>query len=514
MALATDIYFPALAGTRRPILARFTSNNEVETAGVVATATLNFTAGAPAGAAFIIQFGGNTINFTTRTSPSHDSGYDLPAGTTSGSTIASYLDDNYTLTQYFDITFSGTTVTFTAKQAGAQYTLSFTGYVWWAVTSNTAGVTEVRRPNFQAWADLYIENTYRSGNFGVLAGKLQATRSADGGYYFDPSALLDAYTADYPPTLDDIAVRVASEAMLVRYLIKTTEAYGTPITPQAVSQKTDRTALRGRMPLETVGTAGNTLPLGAYAGLGFQLLTGRPFTKRVTKAQNEFAYLLTTAGNNWRLTASATFTDNTTGTITPIVPGSASGYQVYVLPLGYTQLGIGAINPAKVVKSYTVNIELGYPSPSGDITFSFEVMDTCPPHMRYLLFRNEMGGWDTIQLQGALQRSGQHERSSGQRILPENYTLLNRETFDYDTSSLDTYEAHTGYWMTEAEADWYLRQLLQSEDVRLHDGAQLIPINLITKEADYKRDRNPLYGMSLKFQRSQRHADRHTTYKV
>lgn len=515
MALATDFYFPTCAGTRRPILARFTSDNEVTTAGVVAVVTLEFYAAATAGLTFVAAFGGNTIIFTTTATPGHDTGTDFPTGTTSGSTIASYLDDNYLLAQHYDITNSGATVTLTAKLPGAGFTLAFSGgYTSWAVTASTAGVTEVRRPNFQAWADLYIEPTYGSNNFSLLAGKLAATRAADGGYYFDVSALLDAHVSDQPPTPGDIAIRDASEAMLVRYLVRVCEAFGTPIAPQGISIKGNRTALRGRNPLDAVGTAGNTLPTGTYSASGFMPLTGRPATKRVTRAQDEFLYLLNTGGSNWRLNATAHFTDGTSAGITPLLPATATLYRVWAIPMGYAQLGIGAINPAKTVRQYVVNIEMGWPTPSGDITYTFEVMDNCPPHIRYLLFRNEMGGWDTLQLHGALQRSGQHERSSGQRILPENYSLLTREAFDYGTASLDTYEAHTGYHLTEAEADWYLRQLLQSEDVRLYDGAQVIPINITTKEADYKRDRNPLYGMLLKFQRSQRHADRHTTYKI
>jgi hypothetical protein len=514
MALATDIYFPALGGTRRPLLARFTSDNEVQTAGVIAAATLNFHTPAPANVPFIITFGGNTITFTTKASPSHDTGVDLPSGTTTGSTIAGYLDDNYLLTQYFDITSSGTTVTFTAKSAGASYTLGFGGYTWWTVTSSTPGVDEVRRPNFQAWADLYIEPAYLSGNYTALAAKLSATRAADGGYFFDVSAIVDAYTADYPPTYNDIAIRVASDAMLVRYLVKVCEAYGSPIAPQAVSTKTNRTALRGRNSIETVGTAGNTLPTGAYAVSGFQLLTGRPLTKTVTKAQNDFIYLLTTAGSNWRLTASATFTDNTTGSITPLAPAAASNYQVYAVPVGYNQLGIGSINPAKTVRGYSVNIEMGYPSVVGDITLSFTLMDTCPPHIRYLVFRNELGGYDTLQLHGALQRSGQAERQRGQYILPENYTLQSRQAFDYDTMAMDEYELHTGYHLTKEEAEYYLLQLLMSENVLLQDATGFTPVTVSTKEANYTRDKFNLYGMALKLQRSLRHADQHTSYRV
>jgi hypothetical protein len=513
MALATDIYFPALAGTRRPITARFTSNNEVETAGVVASATLNFTFGAPAAAAFVIQFGGNTITFTTTNTPGHDTGVDLPTGTTSGSTIASYLDDNYLLATNFDITSSGTTVTLTAKSPGIQFTLAFSGYVWWSVTSNTAGVTEVRRPNFQAWADLYIEPTYMANSISVLAAKLSATRAADAGYYFDVSAIVDAYTADYPPTLNDIAVRNASDAMLVRYLIKACEAYGSPIAPQALSQKTTRTALRGRNALEIVGTAGNELPTGAYPN-HVMLLTGRPVAKKVTRLQNEFTYLLSIVGSaGLAISVGISYTDGTSGSIPSVALPSASGTQVFVVPMGYDQLGIGAVNPAKTVRSYTVNIAVGSPV-VGDITLVFNLVDTCPPHMRYLIFRNELGGYDTLQLHGAMQKSGQHERQRGQYILPENYTLLSREAFDYDTSSQDEYEAHTGYHLTKEEAEYYLRQLLQSENVLLHEGSTLTPVTVTTKEANYTKDKFNLYGMALKLQRSLRHGDRHTSYRA
>jgi hypothetical protein len=521
MALATDIYFPALGGTRRPLLARFTSDNEVAVAGVLSTATItwNNLINANAGQTFIASFGAYVITFTVTSSPSHDTGIDLPTGLPTATTVAGYLDDNYLLTLYFDITVDvpNSRIIFTAKQSGAAYTLTLAGTLLgsnYTLFSSTPGVDEVRRPNFQAWADLYIEPAYLSGNFTTLAAKLSATRAADGGYFFDVSAIVDAYTADYPPTYNDIAIRVASDAMLVRYLVKVCEAYGSPIAPQAVSTKTNRTALRGRNSIEVVGTAGNTLPTGAFSASGFQLLTGRPLTKAVTKAQNEFLYLLTTAGSNWRLTASATFTDNTTGSITPLAPAAASNYQVYAVPVGYNQLGIGSINPAKTVRSYSVNIEMGYPSVVGDITLSFTLMDTCPPHIRYLVFRNELGGYDTLQLQGALQRSGQAERQRGQYILPENYTLQSRQSFDYDTMAMDEYELHTGYHLTKEEAEYYLRQLLLSENVLLQDATGFTPVTVSTKEANYTRDKFNLYGMALKLQRSLRHADQHTSYRV
>lgn len=515
--LTNTTYFPALGGTRRPLIAAFTSDNETEVAGVTAVATLHWYNVCYAGDTLIISFGSTVITFTATATPSHDPGTDLPTAELDVADIAGYLDDNYLLTLYFDISYDtpNDRITFTAKATGSAYTITFGGTMLgenYSEHANTAGVNAVPRPNFQVWADLYIEPTYLSGVFSTLAGKLSATRAADGKYYFDVSALVDGYVADHQPILDDIAIRVASESMLVRYLIRAGEAYGSPIAPQGFATKISRTALRGRNAIETVGTAGNTLPTGTYAAQGFMPLTGRPLSKKVTKAQNEFLYLLTTSGSNWSISGLVTFTDGTTGAMTPLTPATVTAYQVYALPMGYTQLGIGAVNPAKTVRSYTVNISLGDPTPTGDISLTFELMGTCPPHMRYLIFRNELGGYDTIQLQGALQKSGQADRQRGQYILPANYTALSRQAFDYDTSSQDEYEAHTGYYLTKEEAEYYLRQLIQSENVLLHDGSNLVPVTLTTKEANYTRDKYQLYGMALKFQRSQKHMDQHTSY--
>ena len=518
MALTNTAYFPSLGGSRRPLIARYTSDNEVQTAGVAAVATIHWYNVCYAGETLTISFGSTVITFVATDTPSHDTGTDLPTAELDVADIAGYLDDNYLLTLYFDITYDtpNDRITFTAKNPGTAYSITFGGDMLgenYGVHANTAGVDEVRRPNFQAWADLYIEPTYLSGVFSILAGKLSATRAADGGYYFDVSALVDGYLTDQQPILDDIAIRNASENMLTRYLIKVGEAYGSPIAPQGFSSKASRTALRGRNPLEMVGTAGNTLPTGTFPNHAMPL-TRRPAAKRVTKAQNEFIYLLSIVGSaGISISVAVFFTDGTTGTISAYAPPTSSGTQVYVVPCGYTQLGIGAVNPSKTVRSYTVNFALGSP-PVGDITLDFTVMDTCPPHMRYLIFRNELGGYDTIQLHGAMQKSGAHERQRGQYILPDNYTSLNREAFDYDTSSQDEYEAHTGYHLTKEEAEYYLRQLLQSENVLLHEGSTLTPVTLATKDADYTRDKFNLYGMKLKLLRSQRHADRHTTYRV
>jgi hypothetical protein len=142
-------------------------------------------------------------------------------------------------------------------------------------------------------------------------------------------------------------------------------------------------------------------------------------------------------------------------------------------PVGYQELGIGDVNPAKTVVSYEVTI--------ADQTRVF-VVDYKPYRQhRFLVFRNSLGGFDTLACTGEADESTEVERKQSNRVYDaENPYRVQKVEFFNEHSEL--VKVNTG-WLSPAEKNW-LNDLLISTEVYEIRGNKQQPVLIKNKSID------------------------------
>lgn len=512
MALTINTQPFPLAGTGRPIIVRATTNNWITTAGVLYARSMTLTAGATAGQTLILSFNGGAIVVTMTAAATPDSsGTQFTSGTTTASTIAADLNRNFTLNYWFVITSSGTTVTFTARQKGTAPTITFSGtYSGYTLGTATAGVNEVKRSNFQALLDVWLEVNAVSFGDAPIA-KLAQTPDANGQFVFDISTILDAYMVDTVPTYGATTNTIVPK-MVQAYKIFLAESYGIPAAVQAyhVHNTPVLYAIRSRRTQAENANNANSVPES--------ILSGRPVTKHITTDQKEYLHVCSTQGGGSAYTTSIliTFTDGTTKTHT--APPTTPSYvfpAVFCVPTGYAALGIAAQitgpHAGKTVAKYSV--KFSFASSGWEPEYTYIIADKCPTFQRYFLFRNSRGGWDTLRCAGIMSKSVQVARDAVRNIVPANYTMLDTESAYENTVAVEQYDISTGFLFdTQAEAEYFAREFLASEAVYWDNNGRFEPVTVTTTDARVNRDRQRLFGFSFSFRAGNSIGDKTSNY--
>lgn len=176
--------------------------------------------------------------------------------------------------------------------------------------------------------------------------------------------------------------------------------------------------------------------------------------KKLLPTQPELLYFMAPTNGTFSPTVVITYSDGTTANHSPAISISAQIFQVASLPVGYTELGIAAVTPAKTAVSYTVTI--------GGKTRSYAVDHTPYRDVRYIIFRNSLGGYDTLACTGEADEATEMQREVAERVYdPEHPGRLNK--LPYNIEHTPVVKVNSG-WLLPAERDW-LNDLLISEDV-------------------------------------------------
>ena len=501
MALTIASPPPDIGGTRRPILVQFSTDQQAVTPGVPQDVTYQNNQYAAEDDTVVLEFNGITVTMTAKDAPD-GSGTQFRAGIVSFNENLAYFQSNYWLGRYFEVTSpQGNRIRFTAREAGTH--LNITRTASWAggfdELSNTPGTDTVTLDNFQAWLDLYIERERDSNDYGTgPVAKLTAAQNAAGLFTFDLSAILDGHVEDCPPPALAGAI-LKTELPLRRFKLRYTEAWGSPPAPAAIAAGGPYFSFRGRREHESAGTHNN--------GFADTFLTGRPLTKTVYRGQADYLYFLVNLANAVTVTVrSYDGNGGILGTLPLAVP-SYFNHTVLKIPTGPQQLSL----PAGTA-SYTVQVFYGNPGTSR--TYTFSISDKCPPHGTYLLFRNALGGYESLPVTGRKTKKGSFTHETADHLLPANYNGSTRESHSFNHAGRDGWEMHTGWVFSKGEAAYYARQFFMSENILLPSAEGNTAVNLATREVTYEKDRLNLYGFGFTLKKASPHKDRHTSYLV
>lgn len=210
--------------------------------------------------------------------------------------------------------------------------------------------------------------------------------------------------------------------------------------------------------------------------------TFAPTSKRVLPTQPELLYFLAPSSGTFSPAVVITFTDGSTASHSPAVSITGQALQMLSLPVGYSALGIAAVNPSKKVASYTVTI-------SGR-SRTYVVDHTPYADVRFLLFRNSLGGYDCLPLTGEADEHTELSRDMAEHVYDAEAVVQQFNKRTYNIQHAELVKANSG-WLLSAERDW-LNDLLISEDIyELYSGT-LSPVLMRSTSLDRtKRNYEP-----------------------
>jgi hypothetical protein len=410
------------------------------------------------------------------------------------------LNNNFLLKSYFDITRSGTSLQFTGKTDAPITPIVFAANTT-SFLNNTAAPAQYRL-NYLMLMDVFVEKTYRQGDFEFVA-TIEHEPDSNKQAWFDVAPFVLPYLgADLPPvTTTGIAAGLCTQ-MQKRYNVAIKEQSGSPVVTSTVVQATH--------------TRGGYAQRGGFSFLGFnkdyslyknQSSTSIAFMswgnvpKPTLTNQPEYLFFRKMATNVARVKLVLTYQDGTTDTFnnhcSSIDFAQFAINDIVWLSAGYSQLGIdGVKNANKKVSKYS--LQLTNSSNNGLYApFVFEVDHRHYIYQLPLLYQNSWGAMETLMLKGNVKRRLQTENTDFTRTLGVGYDALEGESNTFDERSREGLEVVTGYYRRSYIE--YLRDMLNNNRyLYIIEGGQYVKVNVEAGNVDISEDEQDLYFMPLK----------------
>lgn len=491
----------SLAGN--PIVFNLNTDNFIETSGIKSKLTITFTAAPVADDYFTLEFLNRTIVFTAKLSPDN-SGIQFRINDGNLSLVnyliqtVGYLENNYWLYKNYNITSNATQIIIEAKEFGADYsftTVSYSAGFPASTNSNISGVTEIIRSFFKIAVLVYAND--------VFISELELAVDENGDTVLNLEDFLKhELSSDFLFPESDTTFIYDRSSQITKFYIKYGEKFDDDY--QALTQSSDFYALLGGLSFMQQAKY-NTEATSYWAKLVYNtwFLTWQPVIKHISAKQSEKIYYLNhSAASTLKLKVKYYIA----GSPTTIEPGTIAStqYNVYEFVLSPEKLAIPGLS-AQTLEKYEVWIENQSNTRVSEIRtfildYRTEMFD------RYFLFRNSIGGWDSIRTIGKLTGSDEYERISDSHILDFDFTSKDREDLSLKNEERQTFEANTG-WLNRFSDDAnqyrnYLRDFLLSKEVFQIINNTLIPVNIIDKNVFRDKDNEQMYNLKFRYVRA------------
>jgi hypothetical protein len=495
---------------KSPIRFGVASNNYVQVQQTKRYILLVFSGSGPvAGNQIIYQVGssGGTLLFSN-TAPTNESDaqqtYLTPVSFANLTAWADYfedaLKDNFLLNSLFEVFRTGNSFFFYAKNDAVLTGIAFASGTTFSISNVSAPA--VYRANYLMLMDVFVEKTYRQGDFEYVA-TIEHEPDKNNQAWFDVAPFVLPYlAADLPPvTTTGIAAGLASK-MQKRYNVAIKEQSGSPVVTSTVVQQTHTRggyAQRGGFSFLGFdkdyslykGQGQNNIVFQSWATQGKPTLTNQP----------EYLFFRKMAANVARVRLVLTYQDGTTDTFanhfSAIDFSQFAINDIVWLSAGYTQLGIDAIkNANKKVSKYSLTLT----NSVGNALYAPYTFEIDHRHYIYqlpLLFQNSWGAMETLMLKGNMKRGMSTEATDFAKTLGVGYDPLEGESNTFDERSREGLEIATGYYSRKYIE--YLRDMLNNNRyLYIIEGGQYVKVNVEPGNIAISEDEQPLYSLTIK----------------
>ncbi len=328
----------------------------------------------------------------------------------------------------------------------------------------------IAKENLSFVCEVFLEQAYKSENFAKIYESEQPGK-INGSTDFNVEQVLNSYLDSRVPAFNEMIVKQVSEAFK-RFYLQSFEKFGTPPEPSATTQ------------VETFYVLFGGLSEQEFAKQTFfqsYLDSRRPFLSwqpiGIPLASDQHAYLHFVANNpsfnTLVLRATVYYDDDTNVESNVKTVNNVGPFEVYRFPAGLTQLQLQNLNPAKKIKSYSLQLFSGANEASQVRTY--EVI-TPKAHFKRLLFLNSLGGWDSLLCFGRGKRTLRTGEESINRDLPVGYRYSDRE--EQTVSKTGTMTGSLVIAIMSGNQREHLIDLAISEKVYLQTASGYLPVQV------------------------------------
>lgn len=495
---------PPFSFTGNKIPLRFVGgDNRYQSTGSAAVLELVFESGAAAGSYFEIYCLNRTFRFTASADAAVD-GTEFPEFTTVNLTamgqISSYCGIfNNTILANYQVSYTSTSVKFTARNQGAAYNMTFdaSGITISQGAATVDGVNGALAAFYNIFVDLYVN--------GTLATQLLLNADADGNAETDVSKILESFLEPgfTWPESSSAAVN-AQQGNICEWYFAYGEQWGDGDSSATQTSGTYYAIAGGLswMQQALFNQFGNDYYNAIDNGFPQLLNIYNYYPRKVKPDETIKLYFLATGSNGAALkidlvTAEGSTTVNygTSEFLAPAVVEFIVSPQV---------LNLNGLSDQTLLRftPYLVDADENALVFGPDFTLDYSEES----NVRYFLWRNSMGGYDSIATRGIGSSTDEYERETAVIEQNSSYTYLDRQIISVANFEKRKFKVSTG-WLsdigTPGMARNLLRDLLLSKEVYQipAPGVQtLFPIRIISGSVEHKKDRDNNYRLVFEYE--------------
>ncbi len=355
------------------------------------------------------------------------SGKTILNGSTASS-ITDCLKNNYLLQKYFTFKFLTNKITITAKEKGSSFSLTFFSNSANVVQfHNTIGTERILRTGYKTLCDLFLERENGSNLFENIAGSLYGIDDT-GRCIVKPGKILSKYFYDIDlPDLNQSIIKKVTKTVK-RYYLKFAEFYNN--SAQLVKTSSVLYAVDGTVNKDIYS---DTFAYHSFALFNKNYLLDFKIDKIETWAEaNQFLYFVSYLPSvTITQKVKVYFTDGTNIIVTKSIFPAAIKNECFIIPCGYIQLNLAAVNPAKEVYKYEVYLESAGTLLAKHITYY--LLDN-PLYGKEFWFKNQMGAMEALLCERQIHK-----------LDVKRSELLNEDSYLTSVEEIkDSYECSTG----------------------------------------------------------------------
>lgn len=202
------------------------------------------------------------------------------------------------------------------------------------------------------------------------------------------------------------------------------------------------------------------------------------------------------------VTYTAYCSDGTTVSLASANTVASGKWAVNCAPAGFVQAGLAAlISATKSAVKYSVKVTAGETTIVEEYFFNLDNRNFYDPY--FLLYRNSVGGLETVRLLGEVDLAAAYDRQQARRTLPPDWFS---EIKDEATEETFTYTADTGFMSKEQLLK--LRDLFLSKERYMTSplstgegtGVRLLPVVIASNKTKFFSNKDSLVSTSIEWQ--------------
>ncbi len=317
--------------------------------------------------------------------------------------------------------------------------------------------------NYRLYCDIRVEDPAGSNVF-VSMIKNRLTPDNDDKVIFNAQAAFrDLMYPQVPETTETTLVKKTDRSRAYKFY--TGVLTGDLVTPASLTESLIQLAVYG-------GVSKRHFP-----GLEFftnhlnttkQFLTWAPKSKVVYAEQDDYLTFFNYRSNVNQLKLQLTcYYDDNTSTVAVTKTLAGINYaDIVQVPSGPTNSGARGVEPEKVLTRYTL-VLLSQTNEVVSEVRTYVVQLINPPQLRFYLFLNSLGSYESIAFTGKSSKSAEVTRETVQLFLPVDYTANNQEMAVNSSLHQLTESLSTGYFEGANAREWqaYMLEFIRSKKV-------------------------------------------------